>query len=124
MSGSLGSEEAQCPFCPIHSFTNGCTGLSLVGVGGLPLVLVLSLWQRALGHLGFSSCCVWAQWLSHTGFVARGMWNPPGPGINLVSPASTGRFLTTGQPGKFLGLIFLTKADNKADSDSRTEKQI
>ena len=31
----------------------------------------------------------------------------PGPGINMVSPALQGRFLTTGPPGKPLSCKFL-----------------
>ena len=34
------------------------------------------------------------------------MWDPPGPGIELVSPALAGGFLTTGPPGKSLLLPF------------------
>ena len=30
----------------------------------------------------------------------RGMWDPPGPGLEPVSPALAGRFLTTAPPGK------------------------
>ena len=44
------------------------------------------------------------------------MWNLPGPGIEPVSPALAGDFLTTGPPGKskmlymssFIKLIYLT----------------
>ena len=32
--------------------------------------------------------------------LPRGTWDLPGPGIEPVSPALTGRFLTTGPPGK------------------------
>ena len=46
--------------------------------------------------------------------VAHGMWNLPGSGIKLVSPALAGGFLTTGPPGKssnppffFFFLIFI-----------------
>jgi len=45
----------------------------------------------ALEH-GLSSCGARAQ-LPH-------MWNPPGQGIEHVSPTLAGRFLTTGPPGK------------------------
>ena len=31
-----------------------------------------------------------------------GMWNLPRPGIEPMSPALAGRFLTSGPPGKFL----------------------
>ena len=30
----------------------------------------------------------------------RGMWDPPGPGLEPVSPASAGRLSTTAPPGK------------------------
>ena len=32
--------------------------------------------------------------------LLRGMWDPPGPGLEPVSPALAGRFLTTAPPGK------------------------
>ena len=40
-----------------------------------------------------SSCGAWAQ-------LPRGMWDLPGPGIEPMSPALAGRFLTTAPPGK------------------------
>ena len=40
-----------------------------------------------------SSCGAWAQSLCD-------MWNPPGPGIEPVSPALAGGFLSTVPPGK------------------------
>ena len=40
----------------------------------------------------FSSCGTWAQLL-------RGMWELPGPGLEPVSPALAGGFLTTVPPG-------------------------
>ena len=40
-----------------------------------------------------SSCGARAQFL-------RGMWDLPGPGLELVSPALAGRFLTTAPPGQ------------------------
>ena len=36
----------------------------------------------------------------HTGLVAPGMWDLPGPGNEPVSPALAGRFLSTAPPGK------------------------
>ena len=45
------------------------------------------------------------------GLVARGatkdprMWDPPGPGIEPVSPALAGGLLTTAPPGKSLSQI-------------------
>ena len=32
--------------------------------------------------------------------LLRGMWDPPRPGLEPVSPALAGRFLTTAPPGK------------------------
>ena len=44
-------------------------------------------------HAGFSSCGSQAKFL-------RGMWDLPGPGLEPVSPALAGGFLTTEPPGK------------------------
>ena len=33
-------------------------------------------------------------------YLLRGMWDLPGPGLEPVSPAMAGRFLTTAPPGK------------------------
>ena len=77
---------------------------------------------RALEHAGFSSCGTWAQQLQCTGsvVVAHGlscpaaMWDLPGPGIEPVSPALAGRFLTTGPPGKSPDcLYFLDEIESK-----------
>ena len=48
---------------------------------------------RALGHLSFRSCGTQAR-------LPIGMWNLPWPGIKPLSPALTGKLLTTGTPGK------------------------
>ena len=61
---------------------------------------------RASGSVGkapalehrLSSFDAWAQLL-------RGMWDPPGPGIEPVSPALAGGFFTTEPPGKPLADI-------------------
>ena len=39
----------------------------------------------------------------------RGMWDLPGPGLEPVSPALAGRFLTTAPPGKSTVDAFLMK---------------
>ena len=62
---------------------------------------------------GFSRCRAWALGPGASAVVSRGlsgcgarallpysMWNLPGPGIEPVSLASAGRFLTTVPPGK------------------------
>ena len=48
--------------------------------------------SRAL-ECRLSSCGAWAELL-------RSMWDLPGPGLEPVSPALAGRFLTTAPPGK------------------------
>ena len=60
-----------------------------------PLVEEHRLQMRRL-----SSCGSWAQLL-------RGMWDPPSPGLEPVSPALAGRFSTTVPPGKPSVLIFI-----------------
>ena len=35
-----------------------------------------------------------------------GMWDLPGPGLEPMSPALAGRFLTTAPPGKSLKTVF------------------
>ena len=57
---------------------------------------------QALGHMGFSSCGSWAELL-------RGMWNLPGPGVESVSPALEGGFLTIGPPGNSKDLFNILK---------------
>ena len=114
----------------IYLFTFGCVGPSLLrAVRGLCLVAgsrgYSSLWctdfslcgfsccgARALGTRasvvvagGLSSCGLWAleHRLSSCGTQAlllRGMWDLPRPGLEPVSPALAGRFLTTEPPGK------------------------
>ena len=49
-----------------------------------------------------SSCCTRAQLL-------RGMWDLPGPGLEPVSPALAGGFLTTAPPGKPCLFVFGTR---------------
>ena len=39
--------------------------------------------------------------------MLRGMWDPPGPGLEPVSPELAGGFLTTAPPGKSRGLLFI-----------------
>ena len=86
-----------------------CTGFSLRW-----LLLLRSMGSR---HMGFSSCgtqlssCGW--WapecrLSSCGAWTQllcGMWDIPGPGLEPVSPALSGGFLTTVPPGKSSSII-------------------
>ena len=81
--------------------------LSLVVVSGG----YSSFWCMGSRCSGFSSCGLQALEcrLSSCGSRAsllRSMWDLPRPGIEPVSPAFTGRFLTTVPPGKSL-FVFL-----------------
>ena len=49
-----------------------------------------------------SSCGAWASLLSR-------MWDLPGPGLEPMSPALAGGFLTTAPPGKFPPPAFIRK---------------
>ena len=100
-------------------------GLSLVAAsGGYSLLryagfsLRWLLWLRSTGsrHAGFRSCGSRALdcRLSSCGAQAQllhGMWDLPWPGLEPLSPALAGGFLTTGPPGKshlLLSLLLLS----------------
>ena len=55
----------------------------------------LGAWASAVVACGLSSC-------GKRAWLLRGMWDLPGPGLEPVSPALAGRFLTTAPPGKSL----------------------
>ena len=68
-----------------------------------PLTIVASLVaEHRLQTHRLSSCGSRAQPL-------RGMWDPPRPGLEPVSPALAGRFSTTAPPGKPLDHSFFKK---------------
>ena len=70
-----------------------CSGFSLLqSTDGLQAHGLSSCGSQAL-ECRLSSCGEWAQLL-------RGMWDLPGPGLEPVSPALAGRFLTTAPPRK------------------------
>ena len=80
-------------------------GYSLLRCVGVSLRWLLLLRSTGSRHVGFSSCGSRALEcsLSSCGAQAslfRGMWDLPGPGLEPVSPALVGRFLTTEPPGK------------------------
>ena len=79
----------------------GEQGLLLVAVHGL-LILAASLRCRAqaLGRVDLSSCSTQAQRSCARAWLLCGMWDLPGPGIELTSPALQGGLLTTGPQGK------------------------
>ena len=76
-----------------------CCGAHASHCGGF------SLQSTGSRHAGFSSCGSWALELRLGGCgpwasLLRGMWDLPGPGLEPMSPALAGRFLTTAPPGK------------------------
>ena len=70
-----------------------CCGFSFCGAWALGTQALV-----VVGH-GFSSCGSGAQ-------VIHGMWDLPGPGIELMSSALAGGIPITGPPGKFLQIHF------------------
>ena len=77
--------------------------LIAVALGVLASVAVArglsSCGSRALDRR-LSSCGAWAELLP-------GMWDLPGPGLEPVSPALAGGFLTTASPGKSPRISFI-----------------
>ena len=66
-----------------------------------PLTIVASLVaEHRLQMRKLSNCGSRAQLL-------RGMWDPPRPGLEPVSPALAGRFSTTAPPGKPISCILM-----------------
>ena len=90
-------------FC-VRAFSScGEWGPLFIAVRG-PLTIAASLVaEQRLQTLRLSSCDSRAQLL-------RGMWDPPRPGLEPVSPALAGRFSTTAPPGKPLLCFILIVA--------------
>ena len=80
-------------FCARASPSCGKRGPLLIAVRG-PLTIAASLVaEHRLQTRRLSSCGSRAQLL-------RGIWDPPRPGLEPVSPALAGRLPTTAPPGK------------------------
>ena len=80
-------------FCARAFSSCGKRGPLFIAVRG-PLTIVASLVaEHRLQTRRLSNCGSRAQLL-------RGMWDPPRPGLEPVSPALAGRFSTTAPPGK------------------------
>ena len=89
-------------------------GYSSLWCTGFSLRWLLLLWSTGSKCEAFSSCGSWApeRRLSSCGLRAqllRGMWDLPGPGLEPVSPALAGGFLTTAPPGE-PSIIFQRKS--------------
>ena len=86
-------------FCARALYSCGKWGPPFIAVRG-PLTIVVSLVaEHRLQTRRLSNCGSRAQLL-------RGMWDPPRPGLEPVSPALAGRFSTTVPPGKPSTLFF------------------
>ena len=83
--------------CCVRAFSScGERGLLFVAVRRLLIAVASLVVEHGLqGTRGFSSC------------VLRGMWDLPRPGLEPVSPALAGGFLTTAPPGKPYLFIYL-----------------
>ena len=80
-------------FCARAFCSCGKWGPLLIAVRG-PLIIAASLVaEHRLQMCRLSNCGSRAQLL-------RGIWDPPGPGLEPVSPALAGRLSTTAPPGK------------------------
>ena len=89
-------------FCARAFSSCGKWGPLFIAVHG-PLTIMASLVvEHRLQTRKLSNCGSRAQLL-------RGMWDPPRPGLEPMSPALAGRFSTTATPGKPLYLIFFNK---------------
>ena len=87
-------------FCVRALSSRSERGPLLIAVRG-PLTIAASLVvEHRLQTRRLSSCGSRAQLL-------RGMWDPPRPGLEPVSPALAGRLSTTETPGKPLEFIFV-----------------
>ena len=97
-TGFLQLQRAGATLC-CNAWASHCSGFSCCGaraLGARASVVAArglsSCGSRALEHM-LSSCGARAQLL-------RGMWDLPRPGLEPMSPALAGRFLTTVPPGK------------------------
>ena len=85
--------------CCARAFSScGELGLLFVVVCGLSLWWLLLLWSTGSRRAGFSRRGSQDQLLC-------GMWDLPRPGLEPMSPALAGGFLTTAPPGKPYGLL-------------------
>ena len=92
--------------CCAWAFSScGERGLLFLWCAGFSLRWLLLLQSMGSRRAGFSSCGSWALEHRLSSWGARasllhGMWDLPGPGLEPMSPAFAGGFLTTVPPGK------------------------
>ena len=80
-------------FCARAFSSCGKRGPLFIAVRGLPTIAASPVAEHRLQTRRLSNCRSRAQSL-------RGMWDPPRPGLEPVSPALAGRLSTTAPPGK------------------------
>ena len=80
-------------FCARAFSSCGERGPLFIAVRGLLTVAASPVAEHRLQTHSLSSC-------GSRALLLRGMWNVPRPGLEPVSPALAGRFLTTAPPGK------------------------
>ena len=94
---------------PLVAASGGYSSLRCTGFSLRWLLLLRSMGSRHASSVvvahGLNSCGTWALERRLSSCDARaqllsGMWDPPGPGLEPVSPALAGGFLTTAPPGK------------------------
>ena len=92
-------------FCARAFSSCGEWGPLLITVRGPLTIAVSPVAEHKLQTRRLSSCGPRAQLL-------RGMWDPPRPGLEPVSPALAGRFSTTAPPGKPDHMVFILQFVN------------
>ena len=85
-------------FCARAFSSCGERGPLFIALRGPLTVAASPVAEHRLQTRRLSSCGSRAQWL-------RGMWDLPRPGLEPVSPALAGGFLTTAPPGKPSSII-------------------
>ena len=104
--GFCSVSESYVTFKISNLFVFGCTGSSLLDTGFFCLwrVAVIRESCGARAPLIVAERGLLSSWAPQVGGTLAqlpcGMWNLPGPGIEPVSPALPGIFLTSGPPGK------------------------
>ena len=80
-------------FCAWAFSGCGKWGPLLIAVRGPPTVSASLVAEHRLQTCRLSNC-------GSRAYLLHGMWDPPRPGLEPVSPASAGRLPTTVPPGK------------------------
>ena len=94
-------------FCARASSSCGKWGPLFIAVRGPLTVAASSVAEHGLQTRRLSSCGSRAQ-------SPRGMWDPPRPGFEPVSPAPAGRLSTTAPPGKpYIHFLFVDYTSTK-----------